>query len=150
MSDGTRKNAAGSTRTARTAAARAKKLGGLKLFEFEHREDPLLPLEQFWSRLARSVFWGFTLIGGSLLIGVLGYHWTAHLGWVDSILNASMILTGMGPVDRLEGDTAKLFASAYALFSGVAFLSSVGVLLAPVVHRLMHRFHFDAGADDPS
>ena len=150
MSDGKRKSAADTKRADRAAAERAKKLGGLKLFEFEHKEEPLLPLAQFWSRLSRSIMWGFGLIGGSLLIGVLGYHWTAHLGWVDSILNASMILTGMGPVDHLDTDTAKLFASAYALFSGVAFLSSVGVLLAPVVHRLMHRFHFDAGADDPS
>lgn len=150
MSDGKRKSAADTKRADRAAAERAKKLGGLKLFEFEHKEEPLLPLAQFWSRLSRSMMWGFGLIGGSLLIGVLGYHWTAHLGWVDSILNASMILTGMGPVDHLDTDTAKLFASAYALFSGVAFLSSVGVLLAPVVHRLMHRFHFDAGADNPS
>ncbi len=150
MSDGKRKSAADTKRADRAAAERAKKLGGLKLFEFEHKEEPLLPLAQFWSRLSRSIMWGFGLIGGSLLIGVLGYHWTAHLGWVDSILNASMILTGMGPVDHLDTDTAKLFASAYALFSGVAFLSSVGVLLAPVVHRLMHRFHFDAGADNPS
>lgn len=129
----------------RKSAPRAKKSGGIKIFAFEHRQDPLLPLEQFWGRLLRNLCWGFGLIGGSLLIGILGYHWTAHLGWVDSLLNASMILTGMGPVDHLESDTAKLFASAYALFSGVAFLSSVGVLLAPVLHRLMHRFHV---ADD--
>jgi hypothetical protein len=87
---------------------------------------------------------GGALIGGSLFLGVVGYHVFAGLTWIDSLLNASMILTGMGPVDRLTGTGAKLFASGYALFSGVAFLSSVGVLVAPVVHRFLHRFHLDA------
>lgn len=131
-------------RSASATPRRVRSKVGHGLFEFEHREEPLLPLDKFWSRLVRSVLWGTVLIGGSLLLGVLGYHWIAGLGWVDSILNASMILTGMGPVDHMDGAAPKLFASAYALFSGVAFLSSVGVLLAPVVHRLMHRFHFDA------
>jgi len=111
------------------------------LLTFEHRRQPLLPLRAFWSRLLRSLIAGVTLIGGSLAIGVLGYHGFAHLGWIDSILNASMILTGMGAVDRMDTVAGKLFASAYALFSGVAFLTSVGVILAPVVHRFLHRFH---------
>ena len=83
------------------------------------------------------------LIVGSLAIGAVGYRMLAHLSWVDALLNASMILTGMGPVDPMPTAGAKLFASAYALFSGVAFLTSVGVLLAPVVHRLLHRFHLE-------
>jgi len=114
------------------------------MIEFEHSGEPLLPLERFWGRLIRGALAGFGLIGGSLLLGVLGYRWFGRLGWVDSILNASMILTGMGPVDRMDTAAAKLFASAYALFSGVAFLTSVGVLFAPVVHRFMHRFHLEA------
>ncbi|HUK63619.1 MAG TPA: hypothetical protein VLV15_09800 [Dongiaceae bacterium] len=113
----------------------------IPLIEFEHSGEPLLPLTRFWRRVLGGVVAGFGLIGGSLLIGVAGYHWLGRLGWVDSILNASMILTGMGPVDRMNSSAAKLFASAYALFSGVAFLTSAGVLFAPVVHRFMHRFH---------
>lgn len=74
-------------------------------------------------------------------VGVLGYHLLAHLGWVDSLLNASMILGGMGPVDALKSDASKIFASAYALFSGLAFIGIVSVLLAPFVHRMLHRFH---------
>lgn len=113
----------------------------LPLIEFESLGEPLLPLRQFWGRMLRATLVGSGMIGGSLLIGVLGYHWLDRLGWVDSILNASMILGGMGPVDPMTTTAAKLFASAYALFSGVTFLTSVGVLLAPAVHRFMHRFH---------
>ena len=144
MTDGRRKSAADSKRADRAAARRAKKLGGLKLFEFEHRNDPLLPLEDFWSRLARSVMWGFGFIAVSLLIGVLGYHWAAHLGWVDAILNASMILTGMGPVDKMETDAGKLFAAFYALYSGLVFLTMIVVLITPVYHRFIHRFHLES------
>ena len=74
-------------------------------------------------------------------IGVLDYHLIARLSWIDSLLNASMILGGMGPVDPLKTDAAKIFASSYALFSGVAFIGIVSVLLAPFVHRLLHRVH---------
>jgi hypothetical protein len=81
------------------------------------------------------------MIGG-LGIGVLGYHIFAHLSWIDSLLNASMILAGMGPVgDPLPTNTAKIFASCYALFSGLAFIGIVSVLLAPFVHRMLHRIH---------
>ena len=83
------------------------------------------------------------MVAVSLTIGVVGYHVTAGLSWVDSLLNASMILTGMGPVDPLPTATAKLFASAYAIFSGVAFLTIVAVMLAPLVHRFLHRFHLE-------
>jgi len=74
-------------------------------------------------------------------IGVLGYHFFAHLNWIDSLLNASMILGGMGPVEPLPTNAAKIFASLYALFSGLAFVGIVSVLLAPFVHRMLHRFH---------
>ena len=83
------------------------------------------------------------LIIVSLLIGVLGYHYLNGLGWLDALVNASMILTGMGPVDPLKNNVAKWFASAYAIFSGVAFLSIIAVLLAPAVHRFLHRLHVE-------
>jgi hypothetical protein len=115
----------------------------IPMIEFERGHEPLLPLEQFWDRLFRNVMLGTALLCASLAIGVLGYHHLGRLGWVDSILNASMILGGMGPVDTLTTNTAKLFASAYAIFSGVAFISSVGVLFAPIFHRFLHRFHLE-------
>ena len=85
------------------------------------------------------------LISGSLLLGILGYRWIAGLDWVDSLLNAAFILTGMGPVDPMKTVQAKLFASAYALFSGVVFISAVGVLLTPGLHRVLHHFHLEFG-----
>jgi len=76
-----------------------------------------------------------------LMVGVLGYHHFAKLDWVDAVLNASMILTGMGPVAPMNDTASKLFASAYALFSGVAFLSGVAIVLSPLFHRILHHFH---------
>jgi hypothetical protein len=108
----------------------------------------LLPPHLFYRRVARSALIAALLIGGSLGIGVLGYHFSVGLSWLDSLLNASMILTGMGPVDPVTSPAGKIFASAYALFSGVAFLTIVAVLLAPVVHRFLHRFHLELGRDD--
>jgi hypothetical protein len=77
-------------------------------------------------------------------IGILGYHVFEGFSWIDSTLNAAMILGGMGPVDTLHTDTGKLFASFYALFSGIVFLVAVGVLIAPILHRLLHQFHLQA------
>ena len=85
------------------------------------------------------------MIGGALLIGVTGYYWIAHLSFIDSILEASMILGGMGPVnaDKLNTDLSKLFAAAYALFSGLIFIGVMGVVLSPIMHRVLHKFHLD-------
>ena len=113
------------------------------MVRFEHRREPLIPTRAFLGRLFRSAVAAGALIAGALLIGICGYRWFGRLDWLDALLNASMILTGMGPVDRMETRAAKLFASAYALFSGVAFLTIIGVLIAPVVHRFIHRFHLE-------
>jgi hypothetical protein len=104
---------------------------------------PLLSRAAFLRRLARNLLLGLVFIAGSLLLGAAGYHGFAGLPWIDALLNASMILTGMGPVDPLTTPGAKLFATFYSLFSGVAFLSIVGVMVAPMVHRFLHRFHLD-------
>jgi hypothetical protein len=112
---------------------------------FENKAEKLIPWPRFVRRLIR---WGVLALGivaVALLIGVLGYHGFGGLAWIDSILNASMILTGMGPVDPMKSVAAKLFASAYALFSGVVFLSAIGVVLAPIYHRFLHKFHLDKG-----
>jgi hypothetical protein len=98
---------------------------------------------QFYHRFLRALGLSSALIGFSLVIGILGYHGFAGFNWVDSLLNATMILTGMGPVGALPSDTAKLFASAYALFSGLVFITATGILLAPIFHSVLHRFHIE-------
>lgn len=108
---------------------------------------PIAPGPEFVRRLTRSAALAALLIAVSLGIGVVGYHWFARLAWIDAFLNASMILAGMGPVDPLPTPGSKLFAGTYALFSGVAFLSIVGLLMAPVLHRFLHRFHIDLASD---
>ena len=110
---------------------------------FEHRKKPLLSREAFVKRIFRNTLIAFIIIIISLGIGMVGYHYTAHLSWLDSLLNASMILTGMGPVNFLTTPPAKIFASFYALFSGIAFLTTIAVLIAPVLHRFLHHFHFE-------
>jgi hypothetical protein len=110
---------------------------------YEHRSAPLLPFPRFLRRVIGSFAMMLLLVGMALSIGVVGYHVTAQLPWIDALLNASMILGGMGPVDPLKTVPAKLFASGYALFSGVVFISSVGVFIAPVVHRFFHKFHLE-------
>lgn len=101
-------------------------------------------------RLARHSALSLVLLGGSLLLGVVGYMTLAHLRFVDAFLNAAMILGGMGPVDPLPDDAAKLFAGFYALYSGVIFLVVVGVVFAPILHRILHRLHLQSGGDGGS
>lgn len=110
---------------------------------YEKKSAKLLSWPLFVKRMALSTFLATAIVSVALAVGVIGYHQIAGLKWIDAVLNASMILTGMGPVDPMTTDTAKLFASAYALFSGVVFLSAVGVVLAPVFHRILHAFHLD-------
>ena len=107
------------------------------------RTKPLLPRKVFLRRVLRSLVLAFGIIGVSLGLGIFGYHFCAGLSWLDALLNASMILTGMGPVNELNTTSGKLFASFYALFSGVVFITSVAVMLAPMVHRFLHKFHFE-------
>jgi hypothetical protein len=103
-----------------------------------------LPFPAFLRRLLRHFGIAVLILAVSLGIGVVGYHTLGRLGWVDSLLNASMILGGMGPVNSLTDNAAKIFASVYALFSGVLFLVAAGVLVAPVAHRFLHYFHMDS------
>jgi hypothetical protein len=109
----------------------------------EKKHEQLLPRKQFARRLGRFAAAAALLILVALGIGIAGYHWIAGLSPVDSVLNASMILTGMGPVNELHGSAAKLFASAYALFSGIVFISAIGVLFTPIAHRVIHNFHLE-------
>jgi len=118
-------------------------MGNQPLLHFEHHKQPLISRGQFLVRVLRHVLFGLVLLLISLGIGVLGYHFLEHLSWVDALLNASMILGGMGPVNVIATTGGKIFASLYALFSGIIFLVVAGLMVAPVVHRLFHRMHLD-------
>jgi hypothetical protein len=109
----------------------------------EKRHEHLLPVRQFVWRVAGFAAAAGLLILVSLGIGIAGYHWIAGFSPIDSLLNASMILGGMGPINELHGRAAKLFASAYALFSGIVFITVAAMLFTPLVHRILHRFHVD-------
>ena len=99
----------------------------------------------FYHRFLLALALAGGIIGGSLGLGVLGYHFIARLRWVDALLDAAMILSGMGPVSPLTSDAAKVFASAYALFSELILISATGIVLSPVFHRVLHRFHVEQG-----
>lgn len=110
---------------------------------FEQRHEKLAPFPVFIRRVLESLAMAALLIGGSLFLGIAGYHWLGGFGWIDSLLEASMILGGMGPVNELHTSGAKIFASLYALFSGLVFISVMGLVLAPIAHRMLHSFHLD-------
>jgi hypothetical protein len=116
----------------------------MKLFVFEHRRQRPLPLRAFLLRLAQQVGVAGIVIFGSLGIGMAGYHWLGGFAWIDSFLNAAMILGGMGPVGDLKTSAAKIFAGVYALYAGMVFLVAAAIVLTPVFHRVLHRFHWDA------
>ncbi len=110
---------------------------------FERKYEKIAPVAVFVRRLAASIAMAGILVSIVLFIGIAGYHWIAGFDWTDSFLEASMILGGMGPVNRLETRAAKLFASGYALFSGLIFIAVMGIVLAPITHRILHEFHVD-------
>jgi hypothetical protein len=110
---------------------------------FERKHEKLAPLSVFVKRMAVSAAMAGILIAVALLIGIMGYHHIARFDWVDSILEASMILGGMGPVNPLVTTGAKMFAAGYALFSGLVFIAIMGIVVAPITHRMLHQFHID-------
>jgi len=110
---------------------------------FEHRSQPLLPRRAFLHRLARSAALGVALIGASLLVGMLGYHAFEGLNWLDSFLNAAMLLGGMGPIEQPQTPEGKFFAGMYALYCGLVVIVAASIVFAPVVHRFLHEFHLE-------
>lgn len=112
---------------------------------YERRHEPLVSREVYLRRIARSGGLASSAVFAALFLGVSGYHWIEGIPWVDSILNAAMILGGMGPVTELHTTAGKLFAAAYALFSGLMFIVVAGLLFAPVIHRFLHKFHLEGG-----
>ena len=110
---------------------------------YEKRRHPLATKKTYIQRLGRSFILATVFMVASLLLGVAGYHFIGNLPWIDALVNASMILGGMGPVDVIKNDAGKLFTSFYALYSGVSFLTAFSILMAPALHRLLHKFHLD-------
>lgn len=119
---------------------------------YENRRQPLLSRRRFAYRMWQHFLVALALILVSLLIGIGGYHALAHFSWIDSFLNAAMLLGGMGPVGDIPTSSGKLFAGFYALYAGLVLLVSTAVLLTPLLHRVMHRLHLEgarAGNDSP-
>jgi hypothetical protein len=117
------------------------------LHRFEHKGEPLAARRTYWLRQAAHGGAALAVVAVALGVGVMGYRTTEHMGWLDAMLNAAMILGGMGPVDTLRTNAGKMFASFYSLFSGIVFLVAVGVMIAPAAHRLMHRLHLEIGSE---
>jgi hypothetical protein len=122
-------------------------IGSNPILGLEHRQQPLLDRRAFLRRWAVFVLIALGLIAGSLAVGMVGYHFLEGMSWIDSYLNAAMLLGGMGPVGELHHFSGKIFAGLYAMFSGLVLLVSVGVMVAPLFHRLLHRFHLDLDRD---
>ena len=114
-----------------------------RLLCFEYKNQPLLPREAYLRRVFRNFGAAIALILFSLLLGMWGYHYWESQPWIDAFANASMILSGMGPLDSLKTEGGKIFAGLYALYSGLVLVLASGIVLAPVVHRFLHRFHLE-------
>ncbi len=110
---------------------------------YEHKKDKMIPLKTFYKRILKNLVIASLIMFACLLIGIFGYHYTAGIGWLDSLHNASMILSGMGPVVEIKTVGGKWFSSLYALFSGVVFITNIGIILAPAIHRIIHRLHLE-------
>lgn len=113
------------------------------LLGYESMGDAVAPVHRYLARVLRSIGLASVLVGVSLGAGVLGYAHFEHMSWIDAFLNAAMILSGMGPVQALQSDAGKLFAGCYALYSGLLVVLTTGIVLAPLAHRVLHRFHAD-------
>lgn len=111
---------------------------------FEPKSKPLASRKHFVNRQLRFSMYTVVILATSLAIGIVGYMVFADLGFIDALLNASMILTGMGPVNAMTTNGGKVFASFYAIYSGVAFLTTIGVFLSPIIHRIMHKIHLES------
>ncbi|WP_276500611.1 hypothetical protein [Terrimonas pollutisoli] len=108
---------------------------------YEHRKQKLAPMRVFYQRVLKNILLATLILLVCLMIGILGYHFTANIPWLDSLHNASMILSGMGPVVEIKTVGGKWFSSCYALFSGIVFITNIGIILAPAMHRMFHRLH---------
>jgi hypothetical protein len=115
---------------------------------FEHKSQPLISTRAYAHRLLRSAVAGLMLVAPSLLLGMVGYHWLESLGWTDAFLDSSMLLGGMGPVHQPHSEAGKVFAGCYAIYCGLVVILVAGVMMAPIIHRAMHRFHLEQESDE--
>ena len=110
---------------------------------YEHKKQKIVPMGTFYQRVLKNILLALCIMSVCLILGILGYHYTADIGWLDALHNASMILSGMGPVVEIKSESGKWFSSFYALFSGVVFITNIGIILAPAIHRLLHRLNVE-------
>ena len=111
---------------------------------YESHDEPPLGQRAFLNRMLQHGGVVAALAAGSVLIGTAGYHWLGRAAWIDAFLNACMLLGGMGPVGDIPNAAGKIFAALFALYAGLVFLISAGILITPVVHRIIHRMHWEA------
>jgi hypothetical protein len=110
---------------------------------YEHRHQPLLSWQQFYLRILRAVILTFGILLATILVGAIGYHSLGHLSWIDSVLNAVLVMTGLGLTVTLQTTAAKVFTSFYAIISAIIFFAGIAVLFSPLIHRALHHFHLD-------
>ena len=111
--------------------------------KYEHKSQPLASSSVYYNRVLSNLFKTTCILGAALLIGILGYKFLGPMSWIDALHNASMILSGMGPVVTIQTNAGKLFSSFYAIFSGVVFITSIGILIAPSAHRFFHTMNLE-------
>ena len=111
--------------------------------KYEHKNQPLASSSVYYNRVLSNLFKTTCILGAALLIGILGYKFLGPMSWIDALHNASMILSGMGPVVTIQTNAGKLFSSFYAIFSGVVFITSIGILIAPSAHRFFHTMNLE-------
>lgn len=114
---------------------------------YERSNDPLISHQAFCVRMMKHIGIGVAFILGSLLVGILGYHYIGDLPWLDAFVDASMILSGMGPVSPLKNEAIKIFAGIYAIYCGLLFVSIIALILLPFLHRMLHKFHISSKKD---
>ncbi len=120
----------------------------MAVLRFEHRHQPLASRLVFAIRFAWHAAVALSIIGVGLALGMAGYHWTERMDWLDAFVNAAMLLGGMGPVDPLHTEAGKIFAGCYALFCGLVLVLVSGIILAPIVHRILHAVHIEPKGSD--
>lgn len=113
----------------------------LLIDEYEHKSEPVASTKVFMGRVYRNMIVATLILTLCLIVGIVGYRYAGPMSWIDALHNASMILSGMGPVAEVKTTIGKIFSSFYALFSGVAFITNIGVLIAPIAHRFFHKLH---------
>lgn len=116
---------------------------------YEHKSQPLLPRRHYYRRLLNNFVVSLFILFVCIVVGMLGYHFLAEASWIDAFHNSSMLLSGMGPVITINTFSGKVFSSFYALFSGIVFITTMGFILAPAIHRFFHQLHIEEGIEQP-